>query len=550
MEETPPAQRRKRPAAVYGKSARKRFSAIDDIFLSSSSTSRAGGGEGMGGRVGKPAARAANKKPTSESDDGTATQLRIEKELSQEHAREDEMKVFDFPSSDEAEDAQAAVRTLKRKRVPTTTTTITTTTAPAAAAGKTAKSKTTTTTKTTTAAAAATTAVPVKRASTTEADNMATRNKRTTRVKLEEPSTNKLTSTAKITKVARRAAPPAKKKESAMEKEEVQPERMEVEDEKVVAPPKRTRVMRTQSHQPEEKPAVTAEKPSASQDRKQRPSRNIEIVVASPRHKAAQKPKPAVEKAMTEKPTNEKMKAPKLQKSKLAKTDSLKTVPEETNTVPVTAAKKPKAARKDAVAAVKKPKAARKDATAAVKSKRDSPPTDSIFGLFTEEITPVVRRKRLIDTLGASDATEGPRKKSRSPSQDLGGPIARPKSGSTSQESSQEILVTGLQRQMNDGARVTYARQRSYRMEEPGSLEDLLNIPLPDITSMQSGRRRLEYPAPSTTIEKTSTKAPIGHPAVMSVHEMKVTGEQTMFLDDVEYLFDGLEGSLESRRTG
>jgi hypothetical protein len=223
---------------------------------------------------------------------------------------------------------------------------------------------------------------------------------------------------------------------------------------------------------------------------------------------------------------------------------------------------KPKRAKKGSSS---KPRASRSKSKS--KSKSKSPPNESKSGEpgFWEVFRAGIAassppRKRLIDTLG--DDSDHPRKKSRSPS---GNSVNRGDSPGDNQsqpmftfdsqqmtleiERGQEFTAISVQRPVGGTVpRVTYARQRSYRVEESGSLDDLLSMPISVAKSTVPGRRRLVAPNPAVGESKEAKRTKT---TIRSIHEMRAAGEYNRFVDDVEELFQDIEGigPISARRS-
>ncbi|KAF8538203.1 wings apart-like protein regulation of heterochromatin-domain-containing protein [Trichophaea hybrida] len=455
-----------------------------------------------------------------QSDEAAAAQLINEERLS----RGDELRVFDVPSSDNDEDELSAPRpTLKRKRVPSV---------PPKPASK-PKEKMTADKS------------PLDSITVAEAENMFAKSKRSrlpARTKPEEPVAglaNKLTTAGKITKPIGRSSSMKGKEKVAGQQQPSTRRSVSVEPsgDRVTAP-SRNRVTRSQSRQLSEEPLEIEMRPIIFEESRRHPAHmhKIEVVIpSSPKQTRKQEvkkcPKPLAEK-------------------------NLKVIPEE------------KPSENTATAKIAKKRVVEKTQTA-VRSKVEAPVNniqdEEPFGLFAYDLSPMVQpRKRLIDVLGAAQV--GPRKKSCSPSasdvnsQEYG---SGSQSETQSQEdpesydaSSQEVTIMNVQRQRfgngRAGPRVTYARERSYRTEEPAacSLEDMLSMPLPSIKPMQPARRRLEQlKPPDDDTESVGSKS---KSMIKSIHELRAAGEHSRFIDDVEDLFLDIEGTcpLGTKRSG
>ncbi|KAF8249477.1 hypothetical protein K440DRAFT_621548 [Wilcoxina mikolae CBS 423.85] len=570
------AQNRRRRPVTYGKPTRKRLSDIDEIFSSPSVMSRSpippsalitrkekGGAKATAKSnnnsnstsnknssdfqykkrsapkvlnsnssdpaAPKPRATTDSDSPASDedlyeiegqSDEAAAAQLINEERLS----RGDELRVFDVPSSDDDEEELSAPRpTLKRKRVPS----VPPKPAPKPK-GKTADKP------------------PGDNVTVAETENMLAKSKRSrlpARTKPEEPvvgPSNKLTTAGKITKSTGRSSSMKGKEKVAGQQQPSTRRSVSVEPsgDRVTAP-SRSRVTRSQSRQLSEEPPEIGTRPTIFEESRRRPlhMQKIEVVIpSSPKQARKQevkkRPKPLAEK-------------------------NLKVIPEE------------KPSENTATEKIAKKRVVAKTQTA-VRSKVEAPVNNiqngEPFGLFAYDLSPMVQpRKRLIDVLGAAQV--GSRKKSCSPSaSDVSSQEYRSRSQSKTQSqetpesyetSSQEVTIMNVQRQQfgngRAGPRVTYARERSYRTEEPAacSLEDMLSMPLPSIKPMQPARRRLEQlKPPDDDTESVGSKK--SKSMIKSIHELRAAGEHSRFIDDVEDLFLDIEGTcpLGTKRSG
>jgi hypothetical protein len=452
------------------------------------------------------------------SDEAAAAQLINEERLS----RGDELRVFDVPSSDDDEELSAPRPTLKRKRVPS----VPPKPAPKPK-GKTADKP------------------PVNNVAVAETENMVAKSKRSrpARSKPEDPAvgpSNKLMPAAKITKSTGRSSSMKGKEKASVQQPSVRRSISVEPSGNHTTAPSRIRMTRSQSRQLSEEPPFEESRRLPSQMQK------IEVVIPTSPQTRKQEvkkcPKPLAEK-------------------------NLKVIPEDNpsqNAVTTKIAKKRLAAKMQTTIRSK------------IKTPMNNIQNGEPFGLFAYDLSPMVQpRKRLIDVLGTGQA--GPRKKSCSPSaSDVSDRMSSQESsqdadiyGSGSQSelqsqefpesqeaSSQEVTIMSVQRQQlgnaRAGPRVTYARERSYRTEEPaGSLEDMLNIPLPSIKPMQPPRRRLEQLAlPDHDGESMETKK--SKSMIKSIHELRAAGEHSRFIDDVEDLFLDIEGTcpLGTKRSG
>jgi hypothetical protein len=206
------------------------------------------------------------------------------------------------------------------------------------------------------------------------------------------------------------------------------------------------------------------------------------------------------------------------------------------------------------------------------KRRSTSPKADkesALTSLFAEELPPKTQpRKRIIDALSA-ETRRPPKRRSTLPkpdtsdmeplfelgsqygSQDQPPAVSQSRVVSESQESSQEIKIT-IQRQFGNGRggpRITYGRQRSYRVEEvtEDNFEDfLLNMHVPAVKPLNS-KRRLEYPTVNEDEEEIRPRT-----TIKSIHELRASGEHHRFMDDVEDLLFDVEGnfSIGIKRSG
>jgi hypothetical protein len=176
------------------------------------------------------------------------------------------------------------------------------------------------------------------------------------------------------------------------------------------------------------------------------------------------------------------------------------------------------------------------------------------LGLFAYDESspePVARpRKRLIDVLGGGQ--DGPRKKSCSPSFSDGDPESL-EDGAVSlnrETSLNEATILSLQRSTTGGRgpRITYARERSYRMNDATSLEDMLNIPMDTpLTPHEPARKKIEEHIQPMEVEEEKPRTQI-----KNIHELRAAGEYNRFVDDVEDLFLDIEGgaTIGQKRNG
>ncbi|KAI5796992.1 wings apart-like protein regulation of heterochromatin-domain-containing protein [Pyronema domesticum] len=175
----------------------------------------------------------------------------------------------------------------------------------------------------------------------------------------------------------------------------------------------------------------------------------------------------------------------------------------------------------------------------------------SLFAYDESSPEPIARpRKRLIDVLGGGQ--DGPRKNSCSPFFSDGDPEGLEDGAvSLNQETSlNEATILSLQRSTTGGRgpRITYARERSYRMNDATSLEDMLNIPMDTpLTPHEPARKKIEEHIQPMEVEEEKPRTQI-----KNIHELRAAGEYNRFVDDVEDLFLDIEGgaTIGQKRNG
>lgn len=187
---------------------------------------------------------------------------------------------------------------------------------------------------------------------------------------------------------------------------------------------------------------------------------------------------------------------------------------------------------------------------------RESVPRISeIFQNGVEESAP--RRRRLIDRLGAgvsqsdlmeslssnSDGSEEEYSESQSFSQSRDMPDSQMVDTATegqSQESVTEPLVKLVYSNGRVGPKVTYAQQRSFRTEELDE-NALFNTPLIMAQQRNTGLG-----------ESEELEGDTGSKMMKTIHELREAGTNNRFLDDIEELFGDIEGGtpLGRQRSG
>ncbi|KAG0639509.1 wings apart-like protein regulation of heterochromatin-domain-containing protein [Tuber brumale] len=186
------------------------------------------------------------------------------------------------------------------------------------------------------------------------------------------------------------------------------------------------------------------------------------------------------------------------------------------------------------------------------------------------ELRPV-RRRRLIDTLGGD--TRGSRAGTRSTSvttdssgdgdsftQDAQYAQFQQLSGSQNGSSQpQDLFQFGSQGQKPPtlkptyttgriGPKVTYAQQRSFKADENMSEQNLFGIPLMMMPSPYSGKTGVNF---DEGLEEEPLATAKG--MMKNIHELRETGSNNRFLDDVEDFFGDIEGKnvpLGTKRSG
>lgn len=164
-----------------------------------------------------------------------------------------------------------------------------------------------------------------------------------------------------------------------------------------------------------------------------------------------------------------------------------------------------------------------------------------------------VRRRRLIDALGASNPRAKSPSISGSTSEDesyqhssqLQLPDSQPESIFDSQlQFRPEPVVKPTYTNSRMGPKVTYSRQRSFRADENVDENDIFKIPL-IMESRFSGKSNMVDEGLEE--EVTSNKG-----MMKSIHELREAGSNHRFLDDVEELFSDIENktSLGRNRSG
>lgn len=180
------------------------------------------------------------------------------------------------------------------------------------------------------------------------------------------------------------------------------------------------------------------------------------------------------------------------------------------------------------------------------------PRISEIFQNGVEESAP--RRRRLIDRLGtgasqsdlieslSSNSDESEEEYSQPQSQNIfGSQIVDTATEGQSQESVTEPLVKLVYSNGRVGPKITYARQRSFRMEELDE-NALFNTPL--IMASQQSNTGLD--------EGEELEGDTGSKMMKTIHELREAGTNNRFLDDIEELFGDIEGGtpLGRQRSG
>lgn len=180
------------------------------------------------------------------------------------------------------------------------------------------------------------------------------------------------------------------------------------------------------------------------------------------------------------------------------------------------------------------------------------PRISEIFQNGVEESAP--RRRRLIDRLGtgasqsdlmeslSSNNDESEEEYSQSQSRNIPDPqIVDTATEGQSQESTTEPLVKLVYSNGRVGPKITYARQRSFRMEELDE-NALFNTPL--IMAHQQSNTGLD--------EDEELEDDTGSKMMKTIHELREAGTNNRFLDDIEELFGDIEGGapLSRQRSG
>lgn len=180
------------------------------------------------------------------------------------------------------------------------------------------------------------------------------------------------------------------------------------------------------------------------------------------------------------------------------------------------------------------------------------PRISEIFQNGVEESAP--RRRRLIDRLGtgasqsdlieslSSNSDESEEEYSQPQSQNVfGSQIVDTATEGQSQESVTEPLVKLVYSNGRVGPKITYARQRSFRMEELDE-NALFNTPL--IMASQQSNTGLD--------EGEELEGDTGSKMMKTIHELREAGTNNRFLDDIEELFGDIEGGtpLGRQRSG
>lgn len=180
------------------------------------------------------------------------------------------------------------------------------------------------------------------------------------------------------------------------------------------------------------------------------------------------------------------------------------------------------------------------------------PRISEIFQNGVEESAP--RRRRLIDRLGtgasqldlmeslSSGDDESEEEYSQSQSRNIPeSQIVDTVTEGQSQESTTEPLVKLVYSNGRVGPKITYARQRSFRMEELDE-NALFNTPL--IMAHQQSNTGLD--------EGEELEDDTGSKMMKTIHELREAGTNNRFLDDIEELFGDIEGGtpLSRQRSG
>ncbi|KAH0609875.1 uncharacterized protein H6S33_012421 [Morchella sextelata] len=189
------------------------------------------------------------------------------------------------------------------------------------------------------------------------------------------------------------------------------------------------------------------------------------------------------------------------------------------------------------------------------------PRFSEIFQSGGDEL-PAPQRRRLIDRLGAGKPDYPMMSSSESESSDEGldeytyhtqqstsqprNPFeSQPEVDIAMEESQFTIEPTAKPVYNNSGPKVTYARQRSFRTEEFDE-NTMFNVPL--VMSQQSfGSKRNDGMGEDEDLEGET-----GSKMMKTIHELREAGVNNRFLDDIEELFGDIEGDspLSRRRSG
>lgn len=207
--------------------------------------------------------------------------------------------------------------------------------------------------------------------------------------------------------------------------------------------------------------------------------------------------------------------------------------------------------------------------------KSTKPAQSARFDLSTESglVQNAPSRKRLIDRLG--EDLNHPRKRSCSPSggDESDRDITIDTKGRRVPRLTDELLSNGLINLVPEdsshnliadtatavaatverlpvfnssrAAKITYARERSFKADEALNEDDLLNFPMPHFAI--GGRRRFVSKPGVSELQKEH-----GTGMMKSIHALRAAGEKNRFIDDVEELFDDIEGNkpLSRKRSG
>ena len=368
----------------------------------------------------------------------------------------------------------------------------------------------------------------------------------------------KITADAKITKVAQKLPEGPQKRQKAEKTEKTEKPKPKPAKEAVAPPPPppqpRSRATRSQSRQLSEPPQPLPQNTSAVTARK--PTFQEHAVAAPKVTRKAPEPKKTVGTAKLPAPT-EKAEEPILSKAQFK--DSLDELLNDDASV------KESSTNKKRNVSSARPKTLQK-------SKSDIPKTIKMdYDFFGgAEIPAAPPRKRLIDSLGAGPSQPSKRSCTSSSSDDGANSSfstifsqqsdlqphvsqSQPVPMETDDYSSQEVAVLTVPKPMLSngrvGPKVTYARERSYRVEEE-TFDEMAILNMPLAVPSYGNRRRLEPTKPiddEMDIEEPPKKA-----TVNSIHELRAAGEHSRFTDDVEELFGDIDPkrSLAIQRSG